>query len=123
MTDKLILQILDVKQELEKVNGNPRVVVLNSNLFEREPVEGGMIPTVWGMRIEYQPLPKHIHFIIQDSYTNGDRIRSMSDEELARVLAEGCHGTIECPTMCGQYDEMIKSCASCWLGYLKQEAE
>lgn len=54
--------------------------------------------------------------------TNADRIRSMTDEELARILSEGCHGTIECPNCCGEYTETIKSCAGCWLEWLKQEA-
>lgn len=58
--------------------------------------------------------------------TNADRIRNMSDEELARVLAIGCHETRECPTICDPiypYDEVIESCEKCWLEWLKEEDE
>lgn len=59
----------------------------------------------------------------QRSITNADRIRSMTDEELARILSEECHGTIECPNCCGEYTGTIKSCTECWLDWLKQESE
>ena len=58
--------------------------------------------------------------------TNADRIRSMTDEELARVLAIGCHETRECPTICDPiypYDEVVESCEKCWLEWLKDEGE
>lgn len=58
--------------------------------------------------------------------TNADRIRSMSDEELARILAEGCHHTRECPTICSPiypFEEVVESCEKCWLGWLKQEKQ
>lgn len=48
--------------------------------------------------------------------TNGDRIRAMSDEELAEFLAEyRCvHKAPHC---------MEANCAQCWLGWLKQKGE
>lgn len=58
--------------------------------------------------------------------SNSDRIREMTDEELARMLASGCHETRECPTICDPtypYDEVVESCEKCWLEWLKQESE
>lgn len=58
--------------------------------------------------------------------TNADRIRAISDEELAIILAEGCHNTRECPTICAPiypFDEVVESCAKCWLEWLKQEVD
>ena len=51
--------------------------------------------------------------------TNADRIRAMSDEELADVLRiDVCcpDGYIE---SCGSYD----SCNECWVAWLQQPAE
>jgi len=49
--------------------------------------------------------------------TNADRIRSMSDEELAAEMKEegGCPHDCECP------DVMDADCYKCWLDWLKQE--
>ena len=58
--------------------------------------------------------------------TNADRIRSMSDEELARMLASGCHETRECPTIFDPiypYDEVVESCEKCWLNWLNEEVK
>ena len=70
---------------------------------------------------EYEPITR-----IPPSFTNADRIRSLSDEELARMLAIGCHETRECPTICDPihpYDEVVESCEKCWLNWLKEEAK
>ena len=52
--------------------------------------------------------------LIANPKTNADRIRSMSDEELAMLLNPACPvGT--CP------DEEPHNCYKCWLDWLKQE--
>ena len=50
--------------------------------------------------------------------SNADRIRSMSDEELAEILGGKCicPPTSECPKVCGD-------CDVCWLEWLQQPAE
>ena len=49
--------------------------------------------------------------------TNADRIRAMTDEELAETLS-----SFRCPQKwCFPKDG--KNCKSCWLDWLKQEAE
>ena len=49
--------------------------------------------------------------------TNADRIRSMTDEELAAFMTKGCDNiTIDA---CKRNHD----CAECWLDWLKEEAE
>ena len=55
--------------------------------------------------------------------TNADRIRSMTDEEIAELLSRNC------PTQeivqCSKYPvdkDGLRKCDLCWLDWLKQEA-
>ena len=50
--------------------------------------------------------------------TNGDRIRSLPDEELAYWAANGCP-SIESKETCNYFDD----CSECWLDWLKKEAD
>ena len=53
--------------------------------------------------------------------TNADRIRAMSDEELA-VLLEGCICPIEpCSEIDRDTEPDKKKCTQCWLDWLRQE--
>jgi len=59
---------------------------------------------------------------IEVSMTNADRIRAMSDEELAAYLLG--ISTAECPfkeVRCDIYKD--KTCAKCWADWLQQPAE
>ena len=59
---------------------------------------------------------------ISKPLTNGDRVRSMTDEELAEWKAGGD----QCPPtqFFGDYDCISHpSCKDCWLDWLKQEVE
>ena len=47
--------------------------------------------------------------------TNADRIRSMTDEELAAFMWVGCHNITE--EACRRH----AGCVDCWLDFLKQE--
>ena len=49
--------------------------------------------------------------------TNADRIRCMSDEELAKMLNDGCPPG-RSYIRCGR-----DNCIDCWLGWLRQPAE
>lgn len=63
---------------------------------------------------------------ISEPKTNADRIRAMTVEEWARLLARGCHATRECPTICDSihtYGQVVKSCEDCWLDWLKDEVK
>ena len=63
--------------------------------------------------IEVEPV-KHIH-------TEADRIRAMTDEELAALLCD--HACMVCPIEgCeGRMEEGQKKCKQRWLNWLKQE--
>ena len=53
--------------------------------------------------------------------TNADRIRAMSNEELARFIFIGCDGR-----KCVETDEsesIPHQCERCWIDWLKQEAD
>lgn len=59
--------------------------------------------------------------------TNADRIRAMSDEELADVLLSGCDAR-ECPidnhpNDVFPADEVAEQCWKCWLDWLQSPAE
>ena len=50
--------------------------------------------------------------------TNADRIRSMSDEELSKILGGKCI----CPPT-GECEKLSDDCTTFWLEWLKQQAE
>ena len=55
----------------------------------------------------------------QSSFTNADRIRAMSDEELAELIdreTDSCAPTGDC-------ERMSRDCKACWLEWLQQPAE
>lgn len=54
--------------------------------------------------------------------TNADRIRSMTDEDLAEYHAENCGCALGESLFCGNRMETI-GCVRCWLDWLKQEVE
>ena len=53
-----------------------------------------------------------------ENMNNADKIRSMSDEEMAKKLGRGlgCPVTADCMKMSGE-------CKACWLDWLQQSAE
>lgn len=55
-----------------------------------------------------------IDFAERKPQTNADRIRSMSDEELAKILGNKC--------ICPPTSECV-DCVDCWLEWLQQPAE
>lgn len=50
--------------------------------------------------------------------TNADRIRAMSDEELAKILGDKCI----CPPI-GECAKVSGDCEKCWFEWLQQPAE
>ena len=128
MTDELISQIMMARERMLRENGRPHVVVLNDALFKKDPILDGETPTVCGMKVEYSPLPSHIHFIIKESFpiSNADRIRSMTDEELAWFIytKTGCdHKCMHWNSKSCTNADTVKVCGEIWLDWLKQECE
>ena len=67
--------------------------------------------------------PDNCHFFdgcdfAVDEPTNADRIRAMSDEELASILGDKCI----CPDT-GNCTRHYGDCIACWLEWLQQPAE
>ena len=52
--------------------------------------------------------------------TNADRIRSMTDEELAEVIVEWCPDREIGKCQCTPYKDL---CTQCWLNWLKREVK
>lgn len=74
-------------------------------------------------------IDEYFEIVESDKQTNADRIRNMSDEELASVLFSGCIDSMdleECPYASeGEPDnnKIRKICKNCTLDWLKSEAE
>lgn len=62
--------------------------------------------------------PVNVPFVPKPT-TNADRIRAMTDEELA--IEETAKGG--CPHDCETPDDMDTDCVRCWLDWLKQEVD
>ena len=64
------------------------------------------------------PLTNMAKPITEYKMTNADRIRAMSDEELAKIIEHelGCPVTGDC-------EKMYKDCKACWLDWLQSPAE
>jgi len=60
--------------------------------------------------------------------TNGDKIRQLSDEELARVIGYAIYGCNSCAAVFACYGNdpitgIAKNCVRVWEDWLKQEAK
>jgi hypothetical protein len=122
--DELIERIRTAQDKMleEKLTAN--TVVLNGKkygcLFEL-----GFRPSICGLTAELANLPDNMDFIVQyrvpQPKTNADRIRSMTDEELAEWLAAHNERSAVCPNF-GAHGCQA-SCIQCWLKWLRQEAD
>lgn len=56
--------------------------------------------------------------------TNADRIRAMTDEELAEFVNDLFYGLQDNPGMCDVCDrDSVQNCKACWLDWLKASTE
>ena len=55
--------------------------------------------------------------------TKADRIRAMSDEEMAKEFSGQCPAIFGGTRMAGEECAGFESCQDCWLDWLKQEEE
>jgi len=134
--DELMDSILTAQEQMLKHSIEANSVTLNGRKYGKliENLPPNMKPTVFGMAVKADyALPDDYDFLVQyeppQPQTNADRIRSMTDEELAEFLRpltecvrcyawdkEDCYDMRPCYT--GE-----KPCKEMWLDWLKQEAE
>lgn len=96
---------------------NANTVVINGRKYGMLKDKPGFAPTIIGMKAETKvDMPDDWDFFIQERppqpKTNADRLRAMSDEELAKWITEK-HGCARCPgwnVPCGN------RCEEYWLG-------
>lgn len=55
--------------------------------------------------------------------TNADKIRAMTDEELAKWFCDKVSCGCECLALCRNCGRNDKSCSQAWLNWLKQEVK
>lgn len=58
--------------------------------------------------------------------TNSDKIRSMTDEELAKLFDSmiiTCEGCVPCSRYCPSFGSTERTCEEAWLLWLKEGAE
>ena len=125
--DELYRRILEAREMLLEAEIEANTVVLNQNKYAKFINQYGN-PTIFGMAVELQPLQKDIDFFVQYralvKSTNADRIRSMSDEELAKMIIKYAtgHNVDICPETRSNMDcYEQETCTDCWLEWLKQE--
>lgn len=122
--DEFLDTVLNAQKKFLETHIEPNVITLNSKRFSilKKP---GYITTLFGMKVEYANLPDDIDFFLQHreellKVTNADKIRAMSDEELAEFMcANVSNGTVNC-AFCAA-EEFCRMGHNGWLEWLKQE--
>lgn len=131
--NELCEAILTAREEMLKYKVEANSVTLNGRKYGRliENCPPNMKPTIFGMAVKADySMPDGYDFLVQceppQPQTNADRIRAMSDEELADSFTSRC-----CPEKdefynCGEINKKEFSwddCKSCWLDWLKAPVE
>jgi hypothetical protein len=121
LTRTLMERIVEAQNIALKNEIEANAVVVNGRKYGMLKNRPGLTPTVFGMRLETRvDMPDDYDFIVQyrepEPLTNADRIRIMTDEELAKWLE---FRDDNCPrTRCYK-----GTCHECWLDWLKAPAE
>lgn len=121
--NELCESILTAQEEMFKCGIKANSVTLNGRkygkLISNCPLN--MKPTIFGMAVKADhALPDDYDFLVQyeppKPQTNADKIRAMTDEELACQLAHAD----DCPDQAHEA-KCDNDCYRCWLDWLKQE--
>ena len=125
--DELVQRIFTAQEEMLKHKIEANSVTLNGRRYGKliEDCPPNMKPTIFGMTVKADySMPDNYDFLVQyeppQPQTNADRIRSMTDEELAKWLwfkVGKCPPFDVCPSQCIPCEAKY-----CWLEWLKQEA-
>ena len=123
--DELMNSILTAQEQMLKHSIEANSVTLNGRKYGKliENLPPNIKPTIFGMAVKADyALPDDYDFLVQyeppKPKSNADRIREMTDEELAEWF-----GTHACcmndPFFCSKTGG---SCKACWIDWLRQEA-
>lgn len=119
--DELMKSILTAQEKMLQHGIEANSVTLNGRKYGKliENLPPNMKPTVFGMAVKAEyALPDDYDFLVQyeppQPKTNADRLRSMTDEELARFLGV----SDACPP---SNPECEHECYLCWLDWLREE--
>lgn len=119
--------ILTAQEEMLKYKIEANSVTLNGRRYGKliENCPPNMKPTIFGMAVKADyALPDDYDFLVQyeppQPQTNADRLRAMTDEELAKWF---CVMNIDdCPDKAHEL-HCTDKCFECWLDWLKQEVD
>lgn len=123
--DELVDSILTAKEEMLKHKIEANSVTLNGRkygkLFENCPPN--MKPTIFGMAVKTDcALPDDYDFLVQyeppQPMSNADRIRAMTDEELAKFMGSVDYDPWQRCDQC-----KWESCEECCLEWLREETK
>ena len=128
--NELCESILTAQEEMLKHKIEANSVTLNGRKYGKLITDcpPNMKPTIFGMAVKADySMPDDYDFLVQyeppKPQTNADRIRSMSDEELAGFLSSNafdCAGTLCCASA---FCESAETCKERFLSWLKSPAE
>lgn len=115
--EELYKRIIAAQEQMAKDNIEANTIVLNGNKFGylKRP---GYTPTLFGMKVETSNMPEEYDFMLMDKLeyfvfrSNADRIRNMTDEELAKFISGKAR------TFGEEYEGYMSA-----LDWLRQEAE
>lgn len=126
--DELIESILTAQEMMLQHDIEANSVTLNGRKYGKliENLPPNIKPTIFGMAVKAEyALPDDYDFLVQYEpprlKSNADRIRSMTDEELAEWLwfkVRKCPPFDVCPSQCTPCEAK-----DFWLDWLKQEAD
>ena len=124
--NELCVAILTAQEEMLKHKIEANSVTLNGRKYGKliENCPPNMKPTIFGMAVKAEyAMPDDYDFLVQyeppQPKTNADRIRAMTDEELAELLEQV---RVSCGLAMGGRD-CRPNCKDCWLDWLREEAK
>ena len=119
-------RVTDLSIIMEMIDSKPYYSVQYRNVGENGYNIGY---SSYNLKIVLEFIDEYFEIVESDKQTNADRIRNMSDEELASVLFSGCIDSMdleECPYASESEldnNKIRKICKKCTLEWLQSEAE
>lgn len=111
-------RVTDLSIIMEMIDSKPYYSVQYRNVGENGYNIGY---SSYNLKIVLEFIDEYFEIVESDTQTNADRIRNMSDEEMADTLFDSCLEVMhidECP-----YADNVGVCKKCVLDWLQSEAE